>query len=925
MGMSRRTKRTLSLTIGCAALATTGVSEPSAGGPWSTEQAQIWYEKQPWLVGCNFLPSTAVNDVEMWQNETFDPETIERELVLAEGVGFNTVRVFLNFVVWQSDAEGLKERFRTFLSLADRRGITAMPVLFDDCNFAGRVASAGIQPDPVPGVHNSQWVSSPSLAMVEDQKAWPELESYVKDLIGTFGKDRRVVVWDLYNEPGNSGMDVRSLPLMEAAFAWARKETPRQPLTVAFWQGIDSPLSKRMIELSDILSFHAYTSLPNVKSIVEQVSALGRPLLCTEWMARGMESRFETHMPYFKENKIGCWSWGLVAGRTQTYYPWGSPQGAPEPALWHHDIFRAHGDPFSEREVEAIRLSTGAGLHACDKAGKQTDTISVLDFGAKPNSDSNSAEALRLAVAACVKGQARRLLIPPGRYILRDEKAVRLQDEAISGRLGGNPQDVVYRPHFEYVKGLDFAGAKDLVVEATGVELICDGWMEPLSLMDCKNVTIKGLTIDYERPPFSVGTLINVQNSFYDVQFEEGFPVSANIVMPRVMVWEPRTQELLSRGASGGRSELIAPQTLRIHAMADPQRLGAQAIYWHSFHFRPAILIYRCENTVLSDVTLHAHAGMGIVGHRSTDITLNRLRVVPRPGLHISTNTDATHFISCRGTLTFQDCQFEGQGDDSTNVHVYYFGIRPGPDQRSCTLQLDHPEFGTHSQLLDCPEPGDVLELVERRTLKPVRSYAVLSVSPDEAQFCSSVTLNEDLPSDVSPYLLVDTSALPKVRIRGCDFRAHRARALLIKTRDVVIEDCTFDRVTGTAIQVGAEASWGEGIPPSDIVIQRNRILRCGEDGDGRIEGANAIMVGVLAEDPSTQDLIRGVTLADNEIRGKGQRAIFIGNAAEVKMKHNRIEGYAEQVYVQNSKRVDVSQNHDLVVHNGENVTSPQY
>ena len=219
-------KSRISMTLAAclAALVAGADAADSRTARWPTEKAWQWYNARPWLVGCNFLPSTAVNDVEMWRKETFDATTIDRELGWAKQLGFNTVRVFLNFVVWREDAAGLKERFAEFLKIADRHGISVMPILLDDCNFAGRVAAAGKQPDPVPGVHNSQWVSSPPLAMVTQRSTWPPLEQYVKDLVGTFRQDRRIVVWDLYNEPGN-GMGARSQPLMEAAFRLgSRKE-----------------------------------------------------------------------------------------------------------------------------------------------------------------------------------------------------------------------------------------------------------------------------------------------------------------------------------------------------------------------------------------------------------------------------------------------------------------------------------------------------------------------------------------------------------------------------------------------------------------------------------------------------------------------------------------------------------------------------
>ncbi len=327
---------------------------------WSKDKANEWYAAQPWLVGCNFLPSTAVNDVEMWQAESFDAASIKRELRWAHNLGFNTVRVFVNYVVWEADADGLKKRFDRFLNIADNRGIRVMPVLFDDCNFAGRVAAAGKQPDPVPGVHNSQWVSSPPLAMVTNQAVWPKLEHYVKDMVGTFGKDPRVVVWDLYNEPGNSGLAAKSRPLMEAGFGWVRELKPKQPLTVGAWAYLSSPFSRRMLELSDVVSFHGYDDRVGIEAKLRVCAQYQRPVLCTEWLRRQAGNTFAKLLPLFRERRVGCWNWGLVAGRTQTYYPWGSPKNTPEPKVWQHDIFRRDGRPFDAAEYEIIRQVTTA-------------------------------------------------------------------------------------------------------------------------------------------------------------------------------------------------------------------------------------------------------------------------------------------------------------------------------------------------------------------------------------------------------------------------------------------------------------------------------------------------------------------------------------------------------------------------------------
>ena len=333
-------------------LLTNGTFEEPAGR-WPASKAMEWYDKQPWLVGCNFLPSSAVNTIEMWQKETFDPETIDRELGMAQELGYNSIRVVLNYVVWKDDPEGLKKRFDQFLEIAARHGISTMPILFDDCAFAGKEPKIGKQDEPVPGVHNSGWVASPGKAMVVAPNTWPDLEKYVKDMVGAFGQDSRIVLWDLYNEPGNDGLGNQSLPLVEAATRWAREMHPSQPLTIGVWGG-PPEISTRQLELSDVISFHLYSSKDATSNMVADLKKHGRPVICTEWMGRNLDSLFSSVLPLFKAERVGSYNWGLVNGRTQTQFPWGSPVNAPEPALWFHDIFRKDGTPYDAREIRVI-------------------------------------------------------------------------------------------------------------------------------------------------------------------------------------------------------------------------------------------------------------------------------------------------------------------------------------------------------------------------------------------------------------------------------------------------------------------------------------------------------------------------------------------------------------------------------------------
>ena len=324
---------------------------------WSTGAARIWAEETDLLRGVNYLPRTAVNSVEMWSAEAFDPVTIDKELMWAQRVGYNGLRVFLQYIVWRDDPAGFRERFSQFLSIAHYHGMRVLPVLFDDCSYGGSEPRLGAQPAPVPGVHNSRWTPSPGLSMVLDPERWMELREYVTDLIGAYGRNERVMGWDIYNEPGNGGLGEESLPLVEAAFSWARDAEPRQPLTAAVWDDVGSAVSAKLCELSDVISFHAYEAPTAVRRRIEALARHDRPMICTEWLNRPGGNTFHAMVPLFAEYRIGWIHWGLVAGKTQTNLHWESREGDPAPEVWQHDVFYPNGKPFNATELELVRSS----------------------------------------------------------------------------------------------------------------------------------------------------------------------------------------------------------------------------------------------------------------------------------------------------------------------------------------------------------------------------------------------------------------------------------------------------------------------------------------------------------------------------------------------------------------------------------------
>lgn len=324
---------------------------------WTVEKANAWYAKQPRFVGANFIPSTAINELEMWQADTFDPDTIDRELGWAEDLGMNIVRVYLHNIPYETDSAGFISRINQFLTIADKHRIKVVFVLFDSCWNDNPVA--GKQMEPVPGKHNSGWVRCPGTKMLFDSRTWGSLEAYTKGIIGTFANDERVVMWDVYNEPSNSGYNDAVMPLLKKAFEWARAARPSQPLTAGWWENHDIS-NEFMFNNSDIITFHNYKDPQNLEAqIIELQKKYKRPVICTEYMARKHDSTFEGCLPVFEKYNVGAINWGLVKGKSNTIYAWDElwPESG-EPDLWFHDIFRPDGSVYRQSEVEAIRKVT---------------------------------------------------------------------------------------------------------------------------------------------------------------------------------------------------------------------------------------------------------------------------------------------------------------------------------------------------------------------------------------------------------------------------------------------------------------------------------------------------------------------------------------------------------------------------------------
>lgn len=487
------------------------------------------------------------------------------------------------------------------------------------------------------------------------------------------------------------------------------------------------------------------------------------------------------------------------------------------------------------------------------------------------------------------------LFVEPGVYNITSERARWAQKSVMNGEFGPNPEPIMFNPGYEYDSGLDFAGHEGSRIEAYGATLMVDGFMEVFSVCSCRNVEICGFTVDHVRKPYSKGVISAVaeegDNKIVTLAFED--EITPKMPMPRNVIYDRHTR--LFRLNYGIREvRYVDPHRADVVCWGiSSEDIGNELYLWHTFHSRPVIYIGdKAENTVIRDVTIHSAPGMGITAQQAKDILVERLSVVPSVGEHLSTNTDATHFASCRGKLRLDGCVFEGQGDDSINVHTYYYTVDEY-DKNKARLSIKAPT-GTHGQRLDYPEAGDTMELTEIASLNPIDKYTVVSVTPDYDAYCCSVELDRALPDDMEGLFLADADALPELEFVNCYAKNHFARSILIKCRRALVENCTVTDVFETAVKIAAEAGWHEGISSADVTVRRCRFVNCA-CVSGQCGGVHVYMdVG----DKSA--LSHGlVTVEDNVIEcPNAPHGIIIENAREAIVRRNSIVSAKDPIVI---------------------------
>ena len=369
----------------CGTLAVAALAAQAARqGPWTKEKAWEWYNAQPWIRGCNYMPASAANRVDQWQSLGAEERfaEVERELALAEKVGFNTLRLVVEhqgFGVWLAEHDSFMSNFERYLQILARHGLRAIVVLGNDCSRPKELwelPKPGVQKYDV-GYHGGRRVtqhgSNPNAVgytTVDDPVLRPKFYDMCAELMTKYRSDDRILFWNLWNEPGNNRRNDLTMKDLRELFELAWSIDPKQPLAADVWTCRSSspeavhPVERLAGDLSDIISYHRYANLREQKKTIDILRARwGRPMVNTEWLARLLGDDVAMSYPLFAQERVGAVCWGFVAGKYQTYEPyepmWTSQftfRSADEPVTkWYHDLFRPSHHPYDPEEIAIIR------------------------------------------------------------------------------------------------------------------------------------------------------------------------------------------------------------------------------------------------------------------------------------------------------------------------------------------------------------------------------------------------------------------------------------------------------------------------------------------------------------------------------------------------------------------------------------------
>jgi len=541
--------------------------------------------------------------------------------------------------------------------------------------------------------------------------------------------------------------------------------------------------------------------------------------------------------------------------------------------------------------VTAVVIS---GCYQQQDFGKSTLEIKVADFGAVTGDGKNDTPAIVAAIQACRDRQKAKLVFAPGRYDIN------------GGSIGQRERR---QP------SLDIKNINNLTIEGNGAELVGHDYSTMFHFTECNNITINNLTVDWDPVPYTHGKVVEAEEEYVDIEVVAPFIAKAGLRTGSLSGYDPETGLMARRYTYHYQmryektSEVIRPGVMRLFRSMKGRHpdkvpaVGKHIIVRHQVYGCQAFQFAKCNKVRIEKVNIYSNPGMGITGTVCRDISLRNVKIMIRPGSGrwMSTNADATHFTGCRGTIVMENCLFEAMGDDATNVNAgHYMVVAERLDDRRLSIR-GGPRGGFSPQ----PKIGDRLEL-SNEELVPYTTVTVKSVKYDDKEKTFIAEFSDKLPVRTKKGDIVgNASACPSVRIRNCTISRNLGRGFVIKTRNVVIENCTLRDVSSGGIVMNTDITgWWESIGSRDVIIRNNRFINC------RFEPAYICGVIESLTSGKKPGVHQRITIENNIIEGSSGNAVKIGSADGVVIVNNIInQPKDEAIFVHNSRNIRVSGN----------------
>jgi hypothetical protein len=534
------------------------------------------------------------------------------------------------------------------------------------------------------------------------------------------------------------------------------------------------------------------------------------------------------------------------------------------------DFVRGIGGVLAYPKVAALTSRTLAVLASptiIAATAVRNPRINVADFGARPDGSADAINAVKAAIKACQTSGAT-LYFPHGRYLFSQKSG--------------------------YVFNLN--GHSGLEIDGDGSKFIFSGTVSPFALNGSRSPNLHDFSIDWDRPPFSQGTVISIarDSMTIDVKIDSEFPVtdSETIFRMRPFDRKNRVAELHVNdiNPSPDKVSLVAKQTLRIHFPKPVQVGSGDSVLIRHTRDSVGIIFGNCSDIMLQRVILNTAAGMGFVGTGVNNAKFEDCAVAIPAGSDrwMSTTADGLHFWGCRGDFLVDKCNLDGVGDDCMNFHSFLLGLTRLADKRTVMLATTNKLEGRDSPLRPAhlPRMGDQVELVDGHTLLPVLRSEVAAVSGDLN--ATRITLASDIPVGISPQAMFLSGPVPKLTVRnskmskslGCGVVAHA---------DALIENNSFTELGWVGVNCQVDTYFREGPTISNIQIRGNTFQGCGRvlPGSIRVSAQLADANGQLHGATSMGN--RNIEISGNTFDASNGVAILVGESENVTIANNRI------------------------------------